>query len=54
MVCFVNVKSVDRILLHFPALNLEWKTRTLKLLHKLRDITHPKTGVNPKTETVKK
>ena len=32
MVCFVNVKSVDRIIYSiFQRFNLEWKTRTLKL-----------------------
>jgi len=32
MVCFVNVKSVDRIIYSsFQRSNLEWKTRTLKL-----------------------
>ena len=32
MVCFVNVKSVDRIIYSiFQRFNLEWKTRTLRL-----------------------
>jgi hypothetical protein len=31
MVCFVNVKSVDRIYSIFQRFNLEWKTRSLKL-----------------------
>ena len=32
MVCFVNVRSVDRIIYSiFQRFNLEWKTRTLKL-----------------------
>lgn len=32
MVCFVNVKSVDRIIYSiFQRFTLEWKTRTLKL-----------------------
>ena len=32
MVCFVNVKSVDRIIYSiFYRFNLEWKTRTLKV-----------------------
>ncbi len=32
MVCFVNVKSVDRIIYsNFQRFTLEWKTRTLKL-----------------------
>ena len=31
MVCFVNVKSVDRIIYSiFYRFNLEWKTRTLE------------------------
>jgi hypothetical protein len=40
MVCFVNVKSVDRIIYSiFYSFNLEWKTRTLEVLHKLLDVT---------------
>ena len=32
MVCFVNVKSVDRIIYSiFQRFNLEWKTRTLRV-----------------------
>jgi len=32
MVCFVNVKSVDRIIYSiFQRFTLEWRTRTLKL-----------------------
>lgn len=32
MVCFVNVKSVDRIIYSiFQRFSLEWKTRTLNL-----------------------
>ena len=32
MVCFVNVKSVDRIIYSiFNRFNLEWKTRTLEV-----------------------
>jgi putative transposase len=32
MVCFVNVKSLDRIIFSiFQRFTLEWKTRTLKL-----------------------
>ena len=32
MVCFVNVKSVDRIIYSiFQHFNLEWKTRTIRL-----------------------
>jgi putative transposase len=32
MVCFVNIKSVDRIIYSiFQRFNLEWKNRTLKL-----------------------
>ncbi len=33
MVCFVNVKSVDRIIysMRFQRFNLEWKNRTLKV-----------------------
>jgi hypothetical protein len=32
MVCFVNVKSVDRILYSiFQKFNLEWKTHTLSV-----------------------
>jgi hypothetical protein len=39
MVCFVNV---DRIIYSiFQRFNLEWKNRTLKLLHKQLDITRP-------------
>jgi hypothetical protein len=41
MVCFVNVQSADRIIYSiFQRFNLEWKTRTLNLLHKPLDITH--------------
>jgi transposase-like protein len=33
MVCFVNVKSVDRIICSiFQRFNPEWKTRTLRVL----------------------
>jgi putative transposase len=40
MVCFVNVGSVDRIIYSiFQRFNLDWKNRTLKLLHKRLDIT---------------
>ncbi len=40
IVCFVNVKRVDRIIYSvFQRLNLEWKTRTLEFLHKQRDVT---------------
>jgi hypothetical protein len=32
MVCFVNVKSVDRIIYSiFQRFNLQWKNRTLKV-----------------------
>jgi len=34
MVCFVNVKSVDRIICSiFQRFTLEWKTRTLNLIY---------------------
>ena len=34
MVCFVNVKSVDRIIYSiFQRFNLEWKTRTLPAIY---------------------
>ena len=40
MVCFVNVKSVDRIIYSiFQRFNLEWKNRTLRFLHKQLDVT---------------
>jgi hypothetical protein len=36
----LNLKSVDRIIYSvFYSFNLEWKTRTLEVLHKLLDIT---------------
>jgi transposase-like protein len=43
MVCFVNVKSMDHIIYSiFYSFNLEWKTRTLEVLHKrvTRSINH--------------
>ena len=40
MVCFANVQSVDRIIYSiFQTFNLDWKNRTLKVLHKWLDIT---------------
>ncbi len=40
MVCFVNVDSVDRIIYSiFQRFNLEWKSRTLSVLHKQLDVT---------------
>ena len=40
MVCFVKVKSVDRIIYSiFHRFNLEWENRTLKFLHKPLEIT---------------
>ena len=40
MVCFVNVKSVDRIIYSiFHRFNLEWKIAPSKFLHMLLDIT---------------
>jgi hypothetical protein len=40
MVCFVNIDSVDRIIYSiFHRFNLEWRNRTLRVLHKQLDIT---------------
>jgi putative transposase len=40
MVCFVNVASVDRIIYSiFHRFNLEWRNRTLRVLHKRLDMT---------------
>jgi hypothetical protein len=40
MVCLVNVNSVDWIIYSiFYRFNLEWKIRTLEVLHKQLDVT---------------
>ena len=45
-VCFVNVKSVDRIIYSiFHRFDLEWKIASSKFLHKLLDITWTTLGL---------
>ena len=48
MVCFVNVKSVGRIIYSlFHRFNREWENAPSKLLHKLLDITFRRLSVLP-------